>query len=142
MLPRSLGPTTPSPLPRKVELNDLFYEGNFWESSPHTPFKTFCRMGFGKVLSRARCLFGAPEVLGSHHPKSPAEYSYLPHRGVIHCARAASLPKMLSELCCLFGWVSNLCLPPGGRGTAAGFPEANIMSFGGSRDSGGRSLRI
>ena len=26
-------------------------------------------------------------------------------------------------------------------GTAAGFPETNEMSFGGSRDSGGRSLR-
>ena len=32
-------------------------------------------------------------------------------------------------------------LPPRERGTAAGFPETNEMSFGGSRVSGGRSLR-
>ena len=32
-------------------------------------------------------------------------------------------------------------LPPRGRGTAAGFPETNEMSFGGSRVGGGRSLR-
>ena len=36
---------------------------------------------------------------------------------------------------------ANLSLPPGGRGTAAGFPETNEMSFGGSRVGGGRSLR-
>ena len=34
-----------------------------------------------------------------------------------------------------------LSLPPRGRGTAAGFPETNEMSFGGSRIGGGRSLR-
>ena len=32
-------------------------------------------------------------------------------------------------------------LPPRGRGTAVGFPETNEVSFGGSRVSGGRSLR-
>ena len=32
-------------------------------------------------------------------------------------------------------------LPPRGRGTAAGFPETNETSFGGSRVGGGRSLR-
>ena len=32
-------------------------------------------------------------------------------------------------------------LPPRGRGTAAGFPETSLSSFGGSCVSGGRSLR-
>ena len=35
----------------------------------------------------------------------------------------------------------NFSLPPRGRGTAAGFPETSLPSFGGSRVSGGRSLR-
>ena len=34
-----------------------------------------------------------------------------------------------------------MTLPPRGRGTAAGYPETNEMSFGGSRVGGGRSLR-
>ena len=31
--------------------------------------------------------------------------------------------------------IANESLPPRGRGTAAGFPEANEVSFGGSRDA-------
>ena len=56
--------------------------------------------------------------------------------GIVSKFVAASFYKLKSVK-----MAAQISLPPRGRGTAAGFPETNKMSFGGSRVSGGRSLR-